>query len=161
MPSGNGPDVGGEFLGDAFAHQRGRRGLLGEGGCREQRRTANADLAHEFLLVTKWKTPAWCGRSVVLSGASATSANAGEAPASVSLFVVVLVVFIIVVFDTGVAHGAATALAALHGDDNRARLHLRTCVEHDDGLAGGAQQALVFENLEYAARHFARATDES
>jgi hypothetical protein len=73
------------------------------------------------------------------------------------LFVVVLVVFIIVVFDARVPHGAATTLATLHRDDNRARLHLRTSVEHNDSLAGGAQQALVFENLEYAARHFARA----
>src|SRR6187399_2403391 len=77
------------------------------------------------------------------------------------LFVVVLVVFIIIVFDTGVSHGAATTLATLHGDDNRARLHLRTSVEDNNSLAGGAQQALVFENLEYAARHFTRATHEA
>ena len=53
------------------------------------------------------------------------------------------------------------ASAARGGGQRRLGLHLRTRAEHDDGLAGGAQQALVFEHLQHAARHFARATDQA
>ena len=49
----------------------------------------------------------------------------------------------------------------LGGHDDRPGLHLRPRVEHDDGLAGGAQQTLLFEHLEHAAGHFARAADQA
>ena len=45
--------------------------------------------------------------------------------------------------------------------DHRPRLHLRPCIEDHDGLAGGAQQALVLEHLEHPAGHLARAADQA
>ena len=52
--------MGREFLGDAFAYQRSRRGLLGEGGCREHGKQERK-LAHENLLYPNGKRPQGAG----------------------------------------------------------------------------------------------------
>src|SRR5438105_4682851 len=70
-----------------------------------------------------------------------------------------LVVFVLVVGLDG-ARGLRGG-GWLRGHDDRPRLHLRPCVEDDDGLAGGAQQPLLLEDLEHTPRHLARATDQA
>jgi hypothetical protein len=91
-----------------------------------------------------------------------------DAPrARVTRYIVVLVVPVIVlVVVEARGGGRLRGCLAAHGGglrrhDHGARLHLGARVEHDDGLAGGAQQALFFQHLQHAARHFARAADEA
>ena len=78
----------------------------------------------------------------------------------VKLLVVVLVIVVIVVVRVDLPGGAPSG-GGLRRHDHRTGLHLRSRVEDHDGLAGGAQQALLLEHLEHAAGHFARAADQA
>ena len=43
----------------------------------------------------------------------------------------------------------------------RFRALLRSCAKDNNGLAGSAEQTLIFENFEYAPGHFARTSDDA
>src|SRR4029077_8227784 len=76
------------------------------------------------------------------------------------LFLVVLVVILILVA-RHLGGGLRGRRAWLGRHDDGTGLHLRTRIEDDDGLAGGAQQALLLEPLQHASRHLARATNQA
>src|ERR1700678_641624 len=77
---------------------------------------------------------------------------------------VVLVILIVVVRLLGTRTlGAANARirTGFHRNDQRTRLDLGSRVEHHDGFPGGAQQPLLFEDLEHASGHLAGTTDQA
>src|SRR4029077_19900189 len=76
------------------------------------------------------------------------------------LVLVVLVVILILVA-RHLGGGLSGRRAWLGRHDDGTGLHLRTRVEDDDGLAGGAQQALLLEYLKHASRHLARAAHQA
>src|SRR5580692_8131256 len=78
----------------------------------------------------------------------------------VGLFVVLVVVIIVVVIVLlGARRLAGRSRSGLDRHDEGARLHFRARIEHHDGLAGGAQEALLFQHFEYASRYFTRTAD--
>src|SRR5437763_1853299 len=73
---------------------------------------------------------------------------------------VLVVIIVLIVVEVELARGLG-GRRRLRGHDDRAGLHLRPGVEDHDGLAGGAQQALLLQHLEHPARHLARAADQA
>src|SRR5579863_9192969 len=101
------------------------------------------------------RTPSFRGqRSSAAPITRAPSPRCAAGSRASGLFVVVLVVIIlIVVVAPHRSRGLGACRAGFRRHDDGAGLHLRTRVEDDDGLAGGAQQPLFLEHLQYPAGH--------